>query len=352
MAPLRCQPIARSVASGPKRRCSDIPKIIASHSKPVQFAELVTPASTRASATRIVGGHLSASLIPMAGFSGFRLIHRRLRDRSTTHILRVLCSLSIARDTEARASAFRCGEIDVSDNDEFGGDVQPWDDDYEATRPDREMSVLHQLQLYQQMVRRIFPYLDTYETTVLIQIVDRITGWKKREAIFRADALYAGDKMYGGIARAMDRSRMMKALRTLEARGVITRRPQRYGKVRVYGVNFDVDLTELARTARAVSGSVTRTRSWKGRVSSGDGPVSPVNSLHSTDDHNGSQEGTRESYEENDRIVINENTHPTPSASGARLHEEISEQGAVRAEHARLERSELQPPPRTRRRAD
>lgn len=234
-------------------------------------------------------------------------------------------------------------------------DIAPWDDDYAATRPVKGMGILDQLQLYQHMVRRICPFLDAYETTVLTQIVDRITGWQKREAVFRADALYAGDKMYGGIARAMDRSRMMKALRTLELRGVITRRRQRYSKVRIYCVNFDVDLSALEATARPVSLSVERSRRREDLVSPEDLVVSNPDLLGSREDHDVSGEGTREGYRENriENEVSENTTHPAPSAPGARSRQSASSgTTGVRAAQARLERSDIQPRPRTRRRAD
>lgn len=138
-------------------------------------------------------------------------------------------------------------------------ELEPNYDDGPRGRVDDEMKPLDQLKKYQFVIRKILPFLDAYEATALIQIVDRTTGWKKHEAIFMAQSLYAGDQLYGGISRSMHKSRMNKALASMEQRNLISREkgyqddPRKY-----YRVNYDVNLAELERSSKPRSASANR----------------------------------------------------------------------------------------------
>jgi hypothetical protein len=124
---------------------------------------------------------------------------------------------------------------------------------------DEDMKPLDQLKKYQFILRKVIPLLDAYEATALMQIVDRTIGWKKHEALFEGQSMYAGDKLYGGISRSMHRSRMLKALTSMEERNLISRRrAYRDDPRKVYRVNFDVDLVELERSAKPKSKSAKR----------------------------------------------------------------------------------------------
>ncbi len=124
---------------------------------------------------------------------------------------------------------------------------------------DDKMKPLDQLKKYQFIIRKVIPFLDAYEATVLMQIVDRTTGWKKHEALFEGQSMYAGDTVYGGISRTMHRSRMHKALATMEERNLISRRKgYRDDPRKVYSINYAVDLEELERSAKPKSKSAGR----------------------------------------------------------------------------------------------
>lgn len=141
----------------------------------------------------------------------------------------------------------------MTDNSKTG------DDESKETKPDPEMQVLDQLKKYQFIIREVLPLLDAYEATVLIQIVDRTTGWKKHEALFQGQSLFAGDRLYGGISRSMHRSRMNKALAAMEKRNLIRRRRAFNDDPRkIYRVNYNIDLQELERSARPRSPSANR----------------------------------------------------------------------------------------------
>jgi hypothetical protein len=234
----------------------------------------------------------------------------------------------------------------VSEYDE--DEPAPWEEVGNAISPDPSMSVLDQLKFYQYMARKVFPYLDPYETVVLVQIVDRITGWKKREARFSADALFVGDRLYDGIARTMDRSRMMKALRSLEARGLIRRRPQPNSRIRVYWVNPSPDIDVLKGSAPDLRKSAARAGLSRGQIiSNRDYVVSPVNSRVSREDTHVSERDTGEPYLENGIIDYNldNTTHPEPSAPGARSCNDLEEE---KVPSAGVDRPDVNPRPRRR----
>lgn len=231
--------------------------------------------------------------------------------------------------------------------------IYEWDDERDAIAPDQSMSVLQQLQLYQHMARYVYPYLDAYETSALVQILDRVTGWRKHEARFSADALFAGDRMYGGIARTMDRSRMMKALRSLERRDLIRRRPSEGSRIRIYWVNPNPDISSLQLSAPALRKSAARVGSRRRlRVSSGDNPVHQADYLASHGDTRISESDTGERYLENGirEGNIENGTRPEPAAPDARSPEDFSQLKARSLAQARGKvRPEVNPRPRSRR---
>lgn len=197
----------------------------------------------------------------------------------------------------------------------------------ELTAPDEEMFPLEQLQMYQHVVRRVLPFLDPYEGAVFVQILDRTIGWKKHAAVFSADALFAGDSMYGGLARLMDRSRMMKALRSLETRGLIGRVRREHSRIRLFCVNPHVDADTLQQSAPARRKSIVRAEERRRRmVSQRDHVVSPQHEMASREDPSISHDDTGEVYRDNAirEDNLENSTHPEPSAPGARSPLDIS----------------------------
>ncbi len=235
--------------------------------------------------------------------------------------------------------------------DEIDEEFEPWDAEAASISSDKAMSPLDQLQRYQHMARKVFPYLDPYETSVLIQILDRITGWRKTEARFSADALFVGDKMYGGLARTMDRSRMMKALRSLQARGLIRRRAQPNSRIRIYWVNTSPDILSLERTAPSLRKSAkTASARRQAIVSNRDDVVQQAHHIVSANDIGRSEGDTGEGYQENDILHRNlENfTHPEPGAPDARPPERIAEREDYALPAALRPRPDIKPPARRR----
>lgn len=221
-------------------------------------------------------------------------------------------------------------------NEEDFYDWEEHEDDRLATAP-VPMSALEQLQKYQLVIRKICPFLDPYETTVLMQILDRITGWKKLEAYVNTDKLLNGDAMWGGIARAMHRSRMSKALATLEERGVIRRRsPRNRGQVKIYRVNLDVDLSGLEASGPKLR-AARPANERRNVVSEGDLVVSQVYSTVSSGEIVVSSEDPREGYGEKNNLDSNQDNsrHPKPTASDARSPEEVKGRKLVRPARAR-----------------
>lgn len=101
-------------------------------------------------------------------------------------------------------------------------------------------SLQFKAEAYQIVLRRYSAHLSAYELIVLTQIVDRTAGWGKLEASFTTKALREGDDYYGGIANAVGRTAMFEALASLEAKGILNRRPDvRNRDKRHYSVNFD-----------------------------------------------------------------------------------------------------------------
>jgi|GEM_PF-2265946 len=101
-------------------------------------------------------------------------------------------------------------------------------------------SLKFKAEAYQIVLRRYAHYLTAVEFAVLMQIVDRTAGWGKLEASFTLIALREGDDYYSGIAEAVSRPSMFRALASLEAKGIIKRRlDARNRDKRHYSVNFD-----------------------------------------------------------------------------------------------------------------
>lgn len=181
-----------------------------------------------------------------------------------------------------------------------------------SCRPDKDMGSLDQLQAYQFALRYICPLLDPYESAILMQIIDRTAGWKKHAAYFSAERLLWGDNLYGGISRQMHRSKLMKALASLEQRRVISRLDQEYHQQKIYRVNYDVDLDLLTASApkprkrKPVSNrdKPVSNRDWP--VSNGDQPVHETDQNVSSGDVGVSQGDPREGYTQNS-IIENKN---------------------------------------------
>lgn len=177
--------------------------------------------------------------------------------------------------------------------------VSTWAEMKAETRP-TDMEVLEQLIVYQSMLRKVVPYLDAFEALVLGQIVDRTIGWKKIAAYFSGDALYSGDEMYGGIVRAMDRSRMWAAIRSLERRGIISRGEVAHSRIRIYRINTAIDEELVKRTAKPISKSAASGRNRRRIVSQKDNVVSPSDHIVAAEDHVVLSSTTGEQYGEND----------------------------------------------------
>lgn len=233
-------------------------------------------------------------------------------------------------------------------------DLEPWDEDYEATRP-TDMKFTEQLRRYQVANRDIAPLLDAYEIVVFTQIVDRTAGWKKERAIFSATALYEGDRRYGGIARSMHWSRMMKALRSLEDRGVIVRHRRVDTRIRIYRVNYDVDLRKLAATAPSLRKPGTGYTSSRHRAealsSTETTPSQIVHGIVSVDDDTVAHEDTREGYNRTQHRNLDKG-QPVPSepTAGNPISKIIDPMGSAPAQAREHSNLVIAPPPRTRRR--
>ncbi|WP_426257194.1 hypothetical protein [Sphingomonas sp. DC1400] len=177
--------------------------------------------------------------------------------------------------------------------------VSTWAEMKAETKP-TDMEVLEQLVIYQSMMRKLVPYLDAFEALVLGQIVDRTIGWKKVAAYFSGDALYAGDEMYGGIARAMDRSRMWAAIKSLERRGIISRGEVAHSRIRIYRINTDMDEELIKRTAKPISKSVAGVRNRRRIVSKNDNMVSSSDYIVAAGDDMVATNTTGEQYNDKD----------------------------------------------------
>jgi hypothetical protein len=260
--------------------------------------------------------------------------------------------------------------------DEEEDDIVPWDDERASISPIDDMSPFDQLILYQQFVRKIAPLLDAYETAVLLQIIDRITGWKKVEARFSAEKLYQGDSVYGGLQRTMHYTKMFRALRSLEKRQVIRRRRQQYGsEVRIYRVNFNVGLTALegsapklrkGRTAHKSRRSfrdlddqndpIARSQHRDGVVANSNHPVSFPDCTVANGDAEVVHGDPRERYLDNNIRELNlENTPQpvpaVPAAGQSRGHsgQEGAEEAEGLAQARPLPEKPINPRPRSRR---
>lgn len=80
--------------------------------------------------------------------------------------------------------------------------------------------------------------LTAVEFTVLMQIVDRTVGWQKTDRTIGIPNMLNGGRLYSGIGNAVKRAALMKALRSLEDRGIIERHPTDY-RLKHYVINLD-----------------------------------------------------------------------------------------------------------------
>lgn len=100
--------------------------------------------------------------------------------------------------------------------------------------------LLWALQTYQKIIRTWVHDLTLIEFAVLMQIVDRTVGWKKVNRTIGVPEILNGGRLYSGIGHAVKRASVMNALRSLESKGIIERRPSRtHNQYRDYLVNLD-----------------------------------------------------------------------------------------------------------------
>jgi len=105
------------------------------------------------------------------------------------------------------------------------------------TQP-RDFSLQGKIACYQKVMREWSPYLDPFELAVVMQIVDRTIGWGVREARFTTNSMLNGDAVYSGLK--MGRAKLFKALASLEARGIVRRRPCPHKPDhRIFSINMD-----------------------------------------------------------------------------------------------------------------
>ena len=100
-----------------------------------------------------------------------------------------------------------------------------------------QFSLQTKLECFQKITRDWGRCLSRKETIVLLAIIDRTIGWGRSEAYFSTRSMLLGDAINGGMD--MSRSTLFRALATLDARGIISRRKDRYVPDRVhYSVNL------------------------------------------------------------------------------------------------------------------
>jgi len=131
-------------------------------------------------------------------------------------------------------------------------------------------------QVYQRAIREWRPHLDTYEFSVLLEIIDRTAGWNKAEVNVSTARLLDGDKMYAGLGSQMHRSKMFKALAGLEAKGFVTRSRDRKGHLVIqFNKKWSPDMLNLPKRLQGRSPTETLP------VSNGDFPVSNGDPVYS-----------------------------------------------------------------------
>ena len=119
-------------------------------------------------------------------------------------------------------------------------------------------SLQFKVECYQKLTREWSQHLSQYEFIVLQQIMDRTIGWGRREAYFTTTALREGDEVYAGIAKAVSRRTLFRALASLEDRGFIRRRPDKRKPDRVhYSVNMDWTSGAVNLPKRLLNGNIT-----------------------------------------------------------------------------------------------
>lgn len=93
------------------------------------------------------------------------------------------------------------------------------------------VSTLERLEIYQRVIRELASQLDSFELSVLLQIVDRTAGWGRSETTLSIRRLHEGDTFYSGCN--MSRRKLLYALASLEEKGYIRRSPCPHEKSRV-----------------------------------------------------------------------------------------------------------------------
>lgn len=95
----------------------------------------------------------------------------------------------------------------------------------------QSISTLDRLEIYQRVIRELASTLDSFELSVLLQIVDRTAGWGKNQISISIRRLHEGDSLYSGCN--MSRRKLLYALASLEEKGYILRSPCPDEKTRV-----------------------------------------------------------------------------------------------------------------------
>lgn len=102
-----------------------------------------------------------------------------------------------------------------------------------------ENPLLWALQQYQKVIRHWIGDLTAIEFTVLMQLIDRTAGWQNDRRTIGIPNLLNGGRHYVGIGKAVKKSSLLNALRSLEDRGIIERRRSPvHSQMKEYRVNF------------------------------------------------------------------------------------------------------------------
>lgn len=138
-----------------------------------------------------------------------------------------------SRDSTGCNGTPTSGDPRLSNHDEESGQSS-----FRVTQ--EENPILWALQQYQKVTRLWVGSLSAIEYTVLMQILDRTVGWQRESQDLTIRGLLEGGRHYRGIGNAVRKASLMKALRSLEDRGIIRRRPSlHFGRVRNYVINLD-----------------------------------------------------------------------------------------------------------------
>ncbi|MCW3837082.1 hypothetical protein ACFQ1E_13015 [Sphingomonas canadensis] len=109
---------------------------------------------------------------------------------------------------------------------------------FNATQEDN--ALLWALQQYQKVIRHWMRELTAIEFTVLMQILDRTVGWQRMNRTIGIPNILSGGRHYAGIGHAVKKASLMKALRSLEDKGIIERRRSPvHSQMKDYLINLD-----------------------------------------------------------------------------------------------------------------